>query len=80
MVLVRGGRTKDLPGVRYKVVRGALDFGGVAGRTKSRSKYGGACPLPMIGYCRDEILLSVRASCNGWECQTDEIVKKPKTA
>ncbi|KAK4684515.1 small subunit ribosomal protein S12, partial [Tremellales sp. Uapishka_1] len=40
VVLVRGGRTKDLPGVRYKLVRGALDFGGVASRTKSRSKYG----------------------------------------
>ncbi|KAI5455006.1 hypothetical protein NCC49_002281 [Naganishia albida] len=40
VVLVRGGRTKDLPGVRYKLVRGAQDFGGVASRTKSRSKYG----------------------------------------
>ncbi|RSH79374.1 40S ribosomal protein S12 [Apiotrichum porosum] len=40
VVLIRGGRTKDLPGVRYKAVRGALDFNGVAGRTRSRSKYG----------------------------------------
>jgi small subunit ribosomal protein S12 len=40
VVLIRGGRTQDLPGVRYKVVRGALDFGGVAGRAKGRSKYG----------------------------------------
>ncbi|KAL7423259.1 30S ribosomal protein S12 [Cryptotrichosporon argae] len=40
VVLIRGGRTKDLPGIRYKVIRGALDAGGVAGRTKSRSKYG----------------------------------------
>lgn len=66
--MIRGGRTKDLPGIRvslsfpppctreigcvsesaadkkYKVVRGALDFSGVAGRTKSRSKYGGKSP------------------------------------
>ncbi|KAH0831932.1 ribosomal protein S12 [Lanmaoa asiatica] len=41
VVMVRGGRTQDLPGVRYKMVRGALDFGGVVGRTQSRSKYGG---------------------------------------
>ncbi|KAF9013462.1 ribosomal protein S12 [Cyathus striatus] len=40
VVLVRGGRTKDLPGVGYKVVRGALDFGGVVNRATARSKYG----------------------------------------
>jgi len=40
IVLIRGGRVKDLPGVRYKVVRGALDVGGVEGRKQSRSKYG----------------------------------------
>jgi small subunit ribosomal protein S12 len=40
VVLVRGGRTKDLPGVRYKVVRGVLDLQGVLRRTTSRSKYG----------------------------------------
>lgn len=40
VVLVRGGRVKDLPGVRYHVVRGALDSGGVQNRKKSRSKYG----------------------------------------
>ncbi len=40
LVLVRGGRVKDLPGVRYHIVRGALDASGVDGRTKSRSKYG----------------------------------------
>ncbi len=39
-VLVRGGRVKDLPGVRYKVVRGALDAVGVDARRKSRSRYG----------------------------------------
>lgn len=39
-VLVRGGRVKDLPGVRYHIVRGALDTLGVDGRKKSRSKYG----------------------------------------
>ncbi len=40
MVLIRGGRVKDLPGVRYHVIRGALDAGGVAERKQSRSKYG----------------------------------------
>ena len=40
IVLVRGGRVKDLPGVRYKIVRAALDTAGVRDRTKSRSKYG----------------------------------------
>ena len=41
VVLIRGGRTKDLPGVRYKVVRGAQDLNGVVGRLRARSKYGG---------------------------------------
>ena len=40
IVLVRGGRVKDLPGVRYKVIRGALDAAGVDGREQARSKYG----------------------------------------
>jgi small subunit ribosomal protein S12 len=40
MVLVRGGRVRDLPGVRYKVIRAALDASGVAGRQQARSKYG----------------------------------------
>jgi len=40
VVLVRGGRVKDLPGVRYHVVRGALDTAGVQGRMQGRSKYG----------------------------------------
>lgn len=40
VVLVRGGRVKDLPGVRYHIVRGALDAAGVAGRKQARSKYG----------------------------------------
>jgi small subunit ribosomal protein S12 len=40
VVLVRGGRVKDLPGVRYHIVRGALDSAGVEGRQQQRSKYG----------------------------------------
>ena len=40
VVLVRGGRVKDLPGVRYHIVRGSLDTAGVKGRLQSRSKYG----------------------------------------
>ena len=44
VVLIRGGRVKDLPGVRYHIVRGALDTSGVAGRTQRRSKYGAKRP------------------------------------
>ena len=40
MVLVRGGRVKDLPGVRYKIIRGALDTQGVKNRQQARSRYG----------------------------------------
>lgn len=44
IVLIRGGRVKDLPGVRYHIVRGALDTAGVNGRLQSRSKYGAKRP------------------------------------
>ena len=44
IVLVRGGRVKDLPGVRYHLIRGALDTAGVEGRTQRRSKYGAKRP------------------------------------
>ena len=44
IVLIRGGRVKDLPGVRYHVVRGTLDSVGVEGRRQSRSKYGAKRP------------------------------------
>ena len=44
VVLVRGGRVKDLPGVRYHIVRGTLDSGGVQDRNQGRSKYGAKKP------------------------------------
>lgn len=44
VVLVRGGRVKDLPGVRYHIVRGTLDTGGVSDRKQGRSKYGTKMP------------------------------------
>ncbi|NLN65836.1 MAG: 30S ribosomal protein S12 [Clostridiaceae bacterium] len=44
VVLIRGGRVKDLPGVRYHIVRGTLDTAGVSGRMQSRSKYGAKRP------------------------------------
>ena len=44
IVMIRGGRVKDLPGVRYHVIRGTLDAMGVEGRRKSRSKYGAKRP------------------------------------
>ena len=44
VILIRGGRVKDLPGVRYHIVRGALDTSGVASRKQGRSKYGAKRP------------------------------------
>lgn len=44
VVLIRGGRVKDLPGVRYHIIRGTLDASGVANRKQSRSKYGAKRP------------------------------------
>ncbi|MEN6479683.1 MAG: 30S ribosomal protein S12 [Anaerolineales bacterium] len=44
VVLVRGGRVRDLPGVRYHIVRGTLDSAGVSGRSRSRSQYGAKRP------------------------------------
>ena len=49
IVLIRGGRVKDLPGVRYHIVRGSLDASGVNGRNKSRSKYGTKKPKAAAG-------------------------------
>ncbi len=49
IVLVRGGRVKDLPGVRYHIVRGSLDTAGVANRSRSRSKYGAKKAQPAAG-------------------------------
>lgn len=44
IVLIKGGRVRDLPGVRYKIIRGALDTAGVEDRRKARSKYGAKKP------------------------------------
>jgi small subunit ribosomal protein S12 len=44
VVLIRGGRVKDLPGIRYHIIRGTLDAAGVANRMRSRSKYGAKRP------------------------------------
>ncbi|MFC1682653.1 30S ribosomal protein S12 [Candidatus Zixiibacteriota bacterium] len=49
IVLIRGGRIKDLPGVRYHVIRGTLDASGVQDRTQSRSKYGTKKPKQQVG-------------------------------
>ncbi|MNF01872.1 30S ribosomal protein S12 [compost metagenome] len=46
VVLIRGGRVKDLPGVRYHIVRGSLDTAGVKDRMQARSKYGAKRPKP----------------------------------
>src|SRR5262249_8132808 len=44
IVMIRGGRVKDLPGIRYHIIRGSLDTAGVTGRKQSRSKYGAKAP------------------------------------
>ena len=44
IVMIRGGRVKDLPGIRYHIIRGTLDTAGVANRRQSRSKYGATAP------------------------------------
>jgi small subunit ribosomal protein S12 len=46
LVMIRGGRVKDLPGVRYHIIRGALDTQGVQDRKQARSKYGAKKPKP----------------------------------
>ena len=46
VVLIRGGRVKDLPGIRYHIIRGTLDAAGVADRRRGRSKYGAKRPKP----------------------------------
>ena len=51
VVLIRGGKVKDLPGVRYHIIRGTLDSAGVAGRLQSRSKYGTKRPKQKKYYC-----------------------------
>jgi len=48
IVLIRGGRVKDLPGVRYHIIRGSLDASGVEGRSQSRSKYGTKKPKKTV--------------------------------
>ncbi len=48
VVLIRGGRVKDLPGVRYHIIRGALDADGVANRKQGRSKYGAKLSKPSV--------------------------------
>ena len=50
IVLIRGGRTKDLPGVRYKIIRGALDTAGVVNRKQGRSRYGTKKPAAITYY------------------------------
>ena len=57
VVLIRGGRVKDLPGVRYHIVRGALDSAGVANRMQGRSKYGAKKPKQ-----KKELLLKLSLS------------------
>jgi small subunit ribosomal protein S12 len=49
IVLIRGGRVKDLPGVRYHVIRGTLDSAGVTDRRQARSKYGAKRPKEAAG-------------------------------
>lgn len=54
IVLIRGGRVKDLPGVRYHIIRGAIDTAGVEGRKKGRSKYGTKKAKPSLIQQKEE--------------------------
>jgi small subunit ribosomal protein S12 len=61
IVLIRGGRVKDLPGVRYHVIRGTLDSVGVSDRKQGRSKYGRSVPRPQVNKsseCRNSVRTS----------------------
>jgi small subunit ribosomal protein S12 len=58
IVLIRGGRVKDLPGVRYHIVRGTLDAAGVNDRRQGRSKYGAKRPKPAGKKCAAAIARS----------------------
>ena len=60
IVLIRGGRVKDLPGVRYHVIRGTLDSVGVANRRQSRSKYGAKRPKAAVNYVINDLPLTTR--------------------
>ena len=60
VVLVRGGRVRDLPGVRYKVIRAALDAAGVADRRKGRSKYGAKTPSRCLVAQSSHVVRSIR--------------------
>lgn len=60
IVLVRGGRVKDLPGVRYHIIRGTLDTQGVIGRKKSRSKYG--AKMPKEGVAQETAATAVKTA------------------
>ena len=59
VVLIRGGRVKDLPGVRYHIIRGTLDTQGVANRMQGRSKYGAKRPKAGASKLKSERMLSV---------------------
>ena len=74
LVLIRGGRVKDLPGVRYHVVRGTLDAVGVAGRMQGRSKYGAKRPKKASGSRLDacEVEPEPRATASERLCHDDE--------
>ena len=54
VVLIRGGRVKDLPGVRYHIIRGVLDTAGVAGRVQSKSKYGAILSVHLQAQIKDK--------------------------
>ena len=71
IVLVRGGRVKDLPGVRYHIIRGALDTAGVASRTQRRSKYGAKRPKAKFGLT--EMLEGLSKCPSEWALKTHTV-------
>src|SRR5260221_987025 len=74
IVLIRGGRVKDLPGVRYHIVRGTLDASGVNGRNQSRSKYGTKKPKASAG---GKKRTPPKAPSNAPTCPTPRTIARP---
>jgi small subunit ribosomal protein S12 len=78
IVLIRGGRVKDLPGVRYHVVRGTLDSVGVANRKQSRSKYGAKRPKSGQVSSQEVARLSKEKGIQGFLCREKDISRNGK--
>ena len=86
-MLVRGGRVKDLPGVRYKIIRGALDASGVADRKQARSRYGAKKelvmprkgPPPVRELMPDPVYRSASSPSSSTRCSSAASARSPRS-